>query len=222
MYFWTIITVLIYLVMIYLNKQIKLPMFNSVLYSTVVLVLILLLTRVDYASYRTSASLIANSLNPLVILLAIPLYKYKDGLKNHVISIALGIIVSGTVSTVTIVVMSTVLGISKGLTLSLIPKSITTPMALSMTEMLGGIQGITVVAVVLTGITGATIMPLIIKIFNLKNPVAIGVALGSTAHGIGTSKAIEIGEEAGAISGLAMGLTGVTFVLITSLTSMFL
>lgn len=222
MYMWTVITLAIYLIVIRLSKGIKLPLFNPVLYSTLVLVGLLLFSQVDYDLYRASVAPIADSLSPLVILLAVPLYKYRNGLKENAKGIIVGIVVSGTVSTLTIVGLSSLLGIGQDLTLSLIPKSITTPMALAMTGMLGGIPGITVVSVIMTGIVGATVMPIVIKLFNIKNPVAIGVALGSTAHGIGTSRAIEIGEEAGAISGLAMGLTGVTFVLITSLVKMVL
>lgn len=219
---WSIMTVLVYLGVIKLNKHVKLPLFNSVLYATIVLVVILSLIKVDYETYKASAGLIANSLGPFVILLAIPLYKYKETMKKNGKAIVLGMLTSSFVSLAIIVILSIVFKVEKELILTLIPKSITTPIAISMSEILGGIPSITVITVIITGITGAALMPVVVRILKIDNQIAIGVALGATAHGVGTSRALEFSDEAGAVSGLTMGLTGTMYILIASIVAMFI
>lgn len=221
-YLGTLVTVLIYMAVLRFKKNRKLFFYNSVLYSTLIIIGLLLLMNIDYDVYRLSAQPIASTLSPLVVLLAIPLYGYKEQLKRFFWIIILGIFVSGLTSVTMVVLLSKLFNLDPVLMVTLIPKSITTPMAISMSTMLDGIVGITVVAVIFTGIFGAAIMQTIIDVFNLKSPIAIGVALGATSHGIGTSKAIELGPDVGAISGLAMGLTGILFIMTTSLVLMFL
>lgn len=217
----TLLTLSVYVGVLFLNKRMKLPMFNSVLYSTIIIVIVLLLFGIDYDDYSHSAKPISSTLGPMVTLLAIPLYKYQDILKQHYKSVFLGIFISGLTSILSVVILSNLFGLSNELMVTLLPKSITTPMALSMTDMLGGISGITVIAVIITGITGATVASSLISIFKITSPVAIGVALGSSAHGIGTSKGIELGSDIGAISGLSMALTGIIFILSTSIIMIF-
>lgn len=219
---WTILTVLIYFFLVQLNKRWKIPFFNSVLYSSGILIGIILIFGIDYESYRVSANPITASLGPLVILLAVPIYKNKRVLMRYFKQILFGIFISGSVSTITIIALSKLLKLDQTLMVALIPKSITTPMAVALTEILGGIPGITVVAVTITGLFGGAIFPLIMRMLKLKNPLAIGVSLGAAAHAIGTGKALEISEEAGAYSGIAMGVTGLIYVLCGSIFSLFI
>lgn len=222
MFFWTFITIGVYYGMLKLNERVKLPFFNSVLFSGVLLMGVLLFLKIDYENYQASTLPITSSLGPFVVLLAVPLYKNKEGLKRHASRVILGIILGGGISTLTVVVLSYIMGIEKDLMLALIPKSITTPMAITFTETLGGIVGVSVFSVIITGLFGAAFFPMVKDLFKINNPLAIGIALGSTSHAIGTAKALEIDEEAGGYSGLAMGLTGLIFVIIGSIINMFI
>lgn len=221
-YFGTFLTLFVYIGVLRLKKGRRLFFYNSVLYSTLILIGVLVLLKIDYEHYQVSTKPISDLLAPLVVLLAIPLYGYKHLLKEHFAYILLGIGISGASSVTTVILLANLFNMDQQLMFTLIPKSITTPMAISMSTMLDGIVGITVVAVIITGILGASIMGYLIQLFHLESPIAIGVALGSTSHGIGTSKAIELGPDVGAISGLAMGLTGVLFILTTSVLLLFM
>lgn len=106
--------------------------------------------------------------------------------------------------------------------LSMIPKSITTPMAIEVTNMVGGMSGLTIISVIITGIIGASLAPWTLKLFKVEHPIAKGIGIGTSSHGIGTSKAVEMDEEVGAASGLAMGIAGVTTVLTFSIIAKFL
>lgn len=205
-------------------KMKKLPVLgglNSVLVSVFVIILVLYIFDINYDHYETAVRPISSALSPLVVFIAVPLYKHKALLSKNAKAVGVGIVVSAVVSTITVVSVALALGVSDELMRTLLPKSITTPMAISMSEMVGGMPGITVVSVIITGIIGASFIPFLLKFTGIDNSVAIGVCLGAASHGIGTSKAIEIGDEAGAISGLVMGLTGVFFILATSVCLMF-
>ena len=108
-----------------------------------------------------------------------------------------------------------VFGLDKSLTVSLLPKSVTTPIAVSISEPAGGVVPITVAAVIGTGILGGIFAPLLIKLFKVSDPVAAGLAIGASSHAVGTSKAIEIGEVEGAMSGLAIGICGIVTVIVS-------
>ena len=104
-------------------------------------------------------------------------------------------------------------GLDEGLTVSLLPKSVTTPIAVSIAEPAGGMIPVTVAAVIFTGILGSILAPFLIRIFHVSDPVAAGLAIGASSHAVGTSKAIEMGEIEGAMSGLAIGICGIMTVL---------
>jgi len=211
-----VVTLMCYLISLWLKKKFKSPLLNTVLVSSVLIILILQISSLEYELYAEGASWIGKSLGPIVVLLALPLYRHRDMIGRYLLPITLGILVSIISSVVVIVVLSQILSVNKDLMLTLIPKSITTPMAMEVSAMLEGIPNITVIAVIITGIFGATIAPIVMNIFKVKSDVAKGISIGAASHGIGTSKAMEMSDEAGAMSGLAMGLTGVIFVLLTS------
>ncbi len=217
-----LLTILVYFLILRIKKVKILNGVNSVLGTVGIIMAMLIAFNIDYESYEASVTPISNTLSPLVVFLAVPLYKQRLLLRKNYKAIVSGILISSSVSTIFVIAASKLLGVDDQIMKTLVPKSITTPMAISMSDMIGGISGITVVSVIVAGIIGASTISLVLRLTGIVCPIAIGVCLGSTAHGIGTSKAIEIGEEAGAISGLAMGLTGVFFILVTSVyTSLF-
>ena len=119
-----------------------------------------------------------------------------------------GVIASIITSVVSVTVLCKLFGVDETIMLSLLSKSITTPIAIESTKLLGGNEAITVLAVVITGLIGAALAPIVIKLSKIKNNIAKGIGIGSASHAIGTTKAVEMNEEAGAASGLSIGVTG--------------
>jgi len=217
-----VLTVFFYVLALKLKNKFKSPLLNPVLVSVIFLVGIISLSPLTYDTYINGGKFIGEALGPVVVLLALPLYRHREAIKQFFVPIVLGILVSISSSILLIMGLSKIFGLSNELMKTLIPKSITTPMAMEVSKMLGGLSDITVIVVIITGILGATIAPIIMKFGGIKSEIAKGIAIGSSSHGIGTSKAMEMSDEAGAMSGLAMGLTGVIFVLLTSLYVLFI
>ena len=153
-------------------------------------------------------SLIVSALGPIVVVLAIPLYKNRHDLMKNFIPIMVGVTASIITSVVSVTVLCKLFGIDKTIMLSLLSKSITAPMAVESTKLLGGNEAVTVLAVVLTGLIGAAVAPAVVKLGKIKSNIAKGIGIGSASHAVGTTKAVEMNEEAGAASGLAIGVTG--------------
>ena len=161
-------------------------------------------------------------LTPATVALAIPIYRKLDVLLKNLLPILLGAFVGSMVSIGSVLLFSHLFGLSESTTLSLVPKSVTTPIAVAVAEMLGGVTSITAIAVVITGIIGAIILPTFLKCIGVRNPVQMGLSIGTASHAVGTSRAIELGETEGAISGLAIGVAGLLTALIVSIGSAIL
>ena len=153
-------------------------------------------------------------LGPVTIVLAVPLYKQFDLFKKYLLEILIGISCGVVVSFISIKLIGHFTNADVDIINSLIPKSITTPMGISLTKTLNGVEAITVVSIILTGILGAIISPIVFKIGKINNPVAKGIALGTSAHALGTTKALEMGEVEGAMSGLSIGISGIITVIL--------
>jgi len=194
--------------------KIKLSLLNPILIAIIILVLVMRLQGIDYDVYNQGGKYISDLLGLLVVLLALPLYKNKDKIKAHFWPIIAGINVGIVVSFLTVVTFSRLLDLD--FMKSLYGKSITTPLALEVTNMVGGTPGITIISVIITGILGATLAPSVMKFGRIQNDTAKGIGIGCASHGIGTAKAIEMGDEVAGASGLAMGLSGILTVLFAS------
>jgi len=211
-----VLTIFFYIIALHIKKTFNNSLLNPVLVAATGIIITILVTPLSYEGYIKGGQLIGNSLGPVVVLLAIPLYRHRDAIKKNVLPIMIGILVSIVSSVLMVVGLAKLFGFSNELMMTLMPKSITTPMAIEVSAMLKGIPDITVIIVILTGILGATIAPVVMRVGKVKSEVSKGISMGAASHGIGTSKAMEMSDEAGAMSGLAMGLTGITFVLLTS------
>lgn len=216
------ISLIAYLIGVMLKKKFKSGIFNPLLISIVVSIAILAIGEVDYETYNEGAKYLSWLLTPATVCLAIPLYEQWSLLKKHYKAVMLGL-AAGTVTS-----LSTVLGLSLLCELShkeyvtLLPKSITTAIGMGVSEELGGYVTITVAVIIITGVFGNMFGELICKIFRITEPVSKGLAFGASSHAIGTAKAIEIGEIEGAMSSLAIAVSGVLTVVLASLYTHFL
>ena len=215
--FGIVLTVIFFNIGIYLNKKSKSPIVNPLLVAICGIIIFLKVLNIDYKNYKLGADTINFFLTPVTIVLAVPLYKQFDLFKKYIKEILVGILVGVIVSFISIVLLGSIMGIGDIVINSLIPKSITTPMGISLSTTLGGIEAITVVSIIMTGIFGAIIAPYVFKIGNINNKVSKGIALGTSAHALGTTKALEMGEVEGAMSGLSIGIAGVITVVIIPL-----
>ena len=213
--FGIILTIIAFEIGVTIRNKWRNPLLNPILIATILIIGFLTITGISYDTYKVGGDYISFFLGPVTVLLAVPLYRHIQALKNAWFPILAGIVVGSTVSIVCVIVCAKIFGISKALMLSLIPKSITIPMGSVVSEQIGGIPSITIVSIVITGITGAVTAPLVCRFFRIKNPVAQGVAIGTSSHALGTTKAMEIGEVQGAMSSLSIGVAGVVTVFIT-------
>ena len=213
--FGIILTIIAFEIGVTIRNKWRNPLLNPILIATILIIGFLTITGISYDTYKVGGDYISFFLGPVTVLLAVPLYRHIQALKKAWLPILAGIIVGSATSVVCVITCAEIFGISKSLMLSLIPKSITIPMGSVVSEQIGGNPSITIVAIVITGITGAVTAPLVCRFFRIKNPVAQGVAIGTSSHALGTTKAMEIGEVQGAMSSLSIGVAGVVTVFIT-------
>ena len=212
--FGIILTILFFNIGIYIQKKTNKPIFNPLLIAILGIILFLSITKIPYESYKLGGDRINFFLGPVTIVLAVPLYKQFDLFKKYLLEILIGISCGVVVSFISVKLIGHFTNADVDIINSLIPKSITTPMGISLTKTLNGVEAITVVSIILTGILGAIISPIVFKIGKINNPVAKGIALGTSAHALGTTKALEMGEVEGAMSGLSIGISGIITVIL--------
>ncbi|MCO6408313.1 LrgB family protein [Hoeflea alexandrii] len=182
------------------------PFLNPVMTAVILLVAILTLTETPYPAYFEGAQFVHFLLGPATVALAIPLYRQFDRVKRSALALVTSILCGSLTAIGTAVGLGWSLGASRETLLALAPKSVTAPVAMGITEQLGGLPSLTAVLVILTGILGAVIGPLVLNLLRIRDWRARGLALGTASHGIGTARALQVNELAGAFSGLAMGL----------------
>ncbi len=213
-FFGIALTILVYQFGIWAQKKCKLPIFNPLLIAMAVIIVFLLIFDIPYETYNNGAKYVGNFLTPLTVCLAVPLYRQIKVLQKNIVAILISVLSGCLAHAFTILLFTKVFKLDVIIRDSLMGKSVTTAIALGITEELSGIQGVTIVGVCVAGILGAIIGPTVLKIIRVKHPVAFGLAMGSGSHAIGTSKALEIGEIEGAMSSLSIVVTGVLTVVI--------
>lgn len=212
-FFGVFLTIFVYQLAAKLQKKWPFPIFNPLLVSIFAIMLLLTVTGIPYETYEQGAKMIGNFLTPLTVCLAVPLYRQLKILKENIAAVFISITSGVIAHAVTMIVLAQLFGLEDVLRNSLMGKSVTTAIALGITTELGGIQGVTVIGVVIAGVLGPIIGPTVLRLVGVKNPVAFGLGMGSASHAIGTSKALEIGEIQGAMSSLAIVVTGVLTVI---------
>lgn len=220
--FGVLLSLVTYLFGIYLYRKTKMPLFNPILISIVSIITVLLFFKIPFETYNAGGRIISFFLAPATVALAVPLYRQFELLKRHLIPILSGVLIGSCTAVLSVILLSKMVGLEGEMLISLLPKSITTPMGLSISESTGGNVSVTMVAILITGIFGVIVCPYIFKLFKIKNKVARGISIGTSSHALGTSKALEMGETEGAMSGLAIGLVGLVTVVIVSVIVGFL
>ncbi len=193
------------------------PLMNPLVLSMLMIIALLLGLHISFEDYNRGGQLISFFLGPATVILAVPLYRKISLLRENVVPIIAGISMGSLAGIVSIIVMCNMFGLNELVSISMIPKSVTTPIGIEISSQLGGMPSITVAAIVFTGIAGVLLGPMICKLFRIDNEVAVGVAIGTSSHALGTTKAVEIGETEGAMSGLAIGIAGLVTVFIAPL-----
>lgn len=211
-----------YLIGMLLKKKFKLGIFNPLLIAIVVSIIVLLIGKVDYKVYNQGAKYLSWLLTPATVCLAIPLYEQWGLLKKNFKAVLLGLVAGVVTSLGTVYVLSLIMGLSHKDYVTLLPKSITTAIGMGVSEELGGYVTITVAVIVVTGVLGNMAGGLVCKIFRITEPISKGLAFGSASHAIGTAKAIEIGEVEGAMSSLAIAVSGILTVVLSSVFAYFI
>ncbi len=217
-----VISLISYMIGLKLKKTLKWSFLNPLLISIILTILFVLVFRVDYDSFNASARYLSYLLTPATVSLAIPLYLEIDRLKKNWKAIIISIFAGTLTSLAVIILMGLIFRFSHSEIVTFLPKSITTAIGMSVSKELGGIVSITVAAIIVTGIFGAVIADTVFKLFHITDPVAQGLAIGTSAHAIGTSRAMEIGPVQGAMSSLAIVTAGIiTVILAPLLASLF-
>ncbi len=217
-FFGVVLSVLAFWVGLRIQKKTGLVACNPLIIGIVLVIAALLVLRIPYESYNAGGSLINLMVTPATACLAVAIYGKIHLLKRNWLPILVGCTVGSLTSMLSVYGMCRLFGLDEAMTASLMPKSVTTPIAISISESHGGMVPITVIAVLLTGVMGSVLAPFLIKLFRVKDPMTAGLAIGACSHAVGTSKALEIGETEGAMSGLAIGICG----LVTVVFSLFL
>lgn len=216
------ISLLAYMLGNYLKNKCKLGIFNPLLISIAASILVLVIGHVDYQVYNEGAKYLSWFLTPATVCLAIPLYEQLTLLKNNFKAVVAGIVSGVLTNLITIWVLAVIMNLSHKEYVTLLPKSITTAIGMGVSEELGGYVTITVAVIVITGVLGNILAEPVCRIFRITEPIAKGVAIGTSSHAVGTAKAMEMGEIEGAMSSLSIAVAGLLTVIGASVFAYFL
>lgn len=197
-----------------LNRHVHSPLLNPLLVAVTFIIIVLSVFRIPLSDYQQGAKVISWFLGPATAVLAYSIYRQIAVLKKHFLPILAGCLAGSVTSMLSSYGLCALFGLDKAVAMSTIPKSVTTPIAMSVSQELGGITSITVAVVIASGIMGSILAPTLTRIFKVKSPIAAGVAIGTCSHAVGTTKALEIDELEGAMSGIAIGVAGLITMII--------
>lgn len=192
-----------------LYKKTHLSVLHPLLTSIFVIIVILEVLDIEYESFQQGSHLIHFMLGPSVVALGYVLFEQMKYLKGNVVSILTSVFVGAIVGIISVIAIGKLMGADQSLIATLQPKSVTTPIAMGISEKNGGIPSLTAVIVVAVGIFGSIVGPAVMKVLGIESRIAKGLALGASSHGVGTAAAIQLGAVEGALSGLAIGLMGI-------------
>lgn len=208
-YFLLTLTFGVYFLAKLVRKLLGLPLFNPILVSIAFLIIFLRVADVDYEEYRVSGAKIDFWLKPAVVALGVPLYKQLSSIRQEILPILLSQLAGCVVGVVSVVGIARLMGASTDVVLSLAAKSVTTPIAMEVTESVGGIPALTATIVVFVGIFGAITGFRILRYGHIGMPSSQGISLGTASHAVGTSAAMERSMEHGAYASLGLTLNGI-------------
>lgn len=204
------------------QKKWKWGVLNPIVIGAVLVILVLKLLDIPNAAYQEGCKVLSFFMTPATICLSISFYEQFQSLKKHLLAVILGV-AAGTVASLGIVLgLSSLFALETDMTMSLLPKSVTTAIGVSLSQELGGIGAITTAVIVLTGIFGNVIGPALCKLLRIRDPIAQGAAFGTAAHVVGTAKAAQLSELTGAVSSLSLTVAGILTAVLLSIASQFL
>lgn len=221
-FFGVFITLLSYGIGLILKRKLKFAIFNPLLIAIIFVILFLILFHIDYNIYNQGANYISFLLTPSTICLAVPLYEQWELLKKNYKAVFLGITLGVLTSLCSILILSYLFQLDHASYVTLLPKSITTAIGIGVSEELGGYVSITVTIIIITGVIGNMFAEAICKIFKICDPIAKGIAIGTSSHAVGTAKAMEMGAIEGAMSSLSIVVSGILTVIGANIFAQFM
>lgn len=207
-YFGVVLTLSMFLLAYLINRRWPSPFTTPLFLATVFIIIVLLETGISYTDYNSGAQYITYFLVPLTVSLAVPMYKQLPLLKRHVLPILLAILIGVVCSVLTVIFICIFFGLGDIIARSLVSISVTTAIAIGITEKMGGVVALTVSSVIVTGILGASVSDIVCRKLGLRSAIARGLAIGNASHAAGTTKAMQMGPVEGALSSLAIVLSG--------------
>jgi predicted murein hydrolase (TIGR00659 family) len=204
-----LVTIAIYFFSKKFYQRFPTPFTIPLLIGTLLIIMLLTVSGIPYDTYMVGGKWIEQLLGPAVVALAFPLYKQREVLKAYFFPLLTGVSCGALFGVISGAQLSRLLGIEEMLVYSIMPKSVTTPVAMEVASSLGGIPALAAIFVMIAGIGGVIISPILLKVFNITHVIGKGVGLGSAAHAIGTARALEAGELEGAISSVSMTLSAI-------------
>ena len=211
------LTLAAYVLAIEIRKKLRFGLFNQLLVAIIICIAVLVILNIDYETYNQGARHVNVFLTPATVCLAVPLYTQIEKLKKNFPAIMIGILSGVLTSLGSVLLMARLFGFSHQEYITFLPKSITTAIGMSVSEELGGIVAITVTSIIMTGVFGNIICEAVLKLFGIRNRIAKGIAIGTSSHAIGTTKAMEIGEVEGAMSSLSIVVSGILTVILADI-----
>lgn len=212
-----VLTVGAYLLGVWVRRKSGISMLHPFLISVPVVISILKVTDIPCSFYMESNVVIDFFLGPCVVALGLLLYDHREIIRRNLVGILSAVTVGSVVGVASVYAMCRLFKMDDVFLMSLEPKSVTAPIAMEISSYIGGDQSLTAVSVVICGFIGAVLGPFLLRLFRIQSPIAKGLAMGTSSHGLGTARAIEMGAVEGAASGLAIALTGVMTAIIIPL-----
>jgi len=209
-----VLTIFIYVSMMLLYKRLRFPLFVPVATTTFVIIILLHVLNIPYEIYMTGGKWIGELLGPAVIAMALPLYQNRESVKKYFIPIFTSVVFGSTIGILTGFYFSNLFNLEEEIISSIIPKSVTTPIAMEISGLIGGIPTLAAVYVTVAGIFGAMFGPFILHKSNITHFVGVGVGFGTASHGIGTARALDIGQKEAAIGSIAMIISAIYIAII--------
>lgn len=213
-FFFILITCLVFVAMRHIYIRFPLPIFNPVATTTLLIIIGLLLTGISYDTYMLGGWWIQELLGPAVVALAYPLYHQRAKIIRYRLPLIAGLLSGVVVGIVTGIIYVKVADLPSIYSASFLPKSVTSPIAMEIAGLTGGIPSLAAALVILSGIFGAMFGPVLMNLLGITHYLGVGVGFGCAAHGIGTAKAMEYGEEEAAFSSISMTLSALLYALI--------
>ena len=207
-FFGIVLSIVTYRIGVLIKEKTRLVIMNPLLIATILIIVLLKVTGIPYPAYKKGGDMLMSFLAPVTAVLAIAMYNQRKVLLENIVPLLAGTLAGAVASVAAVIVLGNLFHLDATVIRSMTPKSVTTPIALSLSKGIGGILPLTMLSVICSGLTGGIFAPKLVKLFHVTHAEAAGIAIGTCSHAIGTSAALEMGEVYGAMSSVAIGCMG--------------